>query len=262
MDSYFGRTVLVTGASSGIGEAMARQLALRKARLVLVARSEGKLESLAGEFRRLGADAAVYAHDLAQPGAARALFERLDEGHQPDVLINNAGFGAVGRFVTNTPAEVDEMVTLNATNLAVLTRLALPAMLQRGAGGVLNVASTAAFVPAPYFAIYAATKAFVLRFSEALHAECDGTGVAISCLCPGPTRTDFGDRAGMDASFFRKGESAERVAETGLEGLLRGERTVVSGTPNKIMAAATRLAPTRLSLAVASRLMRASVDED
>ena len=261
MDSYFGRTVLVTGASSGIGEAMARQLALRKARLVLVARSENTLEALAAEFRRLGTDAAVYAHDLAQPGAARVLWDRLDDDHRPDVLINNAGFGAVGHLVTNTPEEVDQMITLNATNLAVLTRLALPAMLQRGLGGVLNVASTAAFVPAPYFAVYAATKAFVLRFSEALHAECSGTGVAVSCLCPGVTRTGFGSRAGMEASFFRKGESAERVAETGLDGLLRGERTVVSGTPNKIMTVASRLAPTALALSVAARLMRTATDE-
>ena len=251
MDSYFGRTVLVTGASSGIGEAMARQLALRKARLVLTARSEDKLRALAGEFRRLGADAAVYAHDLGQPGAAAALWDRLDEDHRPDVLINNAGFGEVGRFVTNAPDEVEGMITLNATALAVLTRLALPEMLRRGFGGVLNVASTAAFVPAPYFAVYAATKAFVLSFSEALHAECDGTGVAVSCLCPGATRTGFGERADMDASnrpsawprpgstgsFFRKWrrpraslrrESAERVAETGLDGLLRGDRVVVS----------------------------------
>jgi short-subunit dehydrogenase len=262
MDSYFGRTVLVTGASSGIGEAMARQLALRKARLVLTARSEDKLHALADEFRRLGADAAVYAHDLGQPGAARALWDRLDEDHRPDVLINNAGFGGIGRFVTNAPEEIEGMVTLNATNLAVLTRLALPEMLRRGFGGVLNVASTAAFVPAPYFAVYGASKAFVKSFSEALHVECEGTGVSVSCLCPGPTRTGFGERADMKASFFRKGESAERVAETGLDALLRGERVAVSGTPNKVMTAASRLAPQALNLAVAGRLMRAAADED
>ena len=262
MDSYFGRTVLVTGASSGIGEAMARQLALRKARLVLTARSEDKLHALAAEFKRLGADAAVYPHDLAQPGAARALWERLDEGHRPDVLINNAGFGILGRVVTNGPEEIEQMMALNATNLAVLSRLALPEMLRRGFGGILNVASMAAFTPAPYFAVYSASKAFVLSFSEALHAECEGTGVAVTCLCPGITRTGFGDRADMDAAFFRKGESAERVAETGLDALLRGDRTVVSGTQNKVLASAARLAPTGLKLSVSRRLMRAAVDED
>ncbi|MEL6611935.1 MAG: SDR family oxidoreductase [Bacteroidota bacterium] len=256
MNSYYGQTVLVTGASSGIGEAMARQLAFQQARLLLTARSEDKLNALADEFRRAGAEVDVLAHDLGEAGAAQALYDRVTEaGHEVDVLINNAGFGYVGAFAEQDAASVDGMATLNMTNLTVLTRLFLPAMLARGRGGVLNVASTASYQPIPLMSVYAATKAYVRSFSEALAAEVGGTGVAVTCLCPGPTATAFADEAGMNAKFFRVAETAEKVAAVGLDALLRGKRTIVSGLPNKVGAVASRFIPTGPTLAVTRRII-------
>ncbi|MEM8558752.1 MAG: SDR family oxidoreductase [Bacteroidota bacterium] len=256
MDSYYGQTILVTGASGGIGEAMARQLAFQQARLLLTARSADKLEALADEFRRAGAEVHVFPHDLAEAGAAQTLHERIAAaGHAVDVVINNAGFGYVGAFAEEDVANVEGMITLNVTNLVLLTRLFLPGMLARGRGGVLNVASTAAFQPLPYFSVYGATKAFVKSFSEALSAELDGTGVTVTCLCPGPTRTGFADEAGMDAKFFRVAETAEKVATVGLDALLRGQRTIVSGLTNKVGAVASRFVPTGPALAITKRIV-------
>ena len=259
MTSYHGRTVLVTGASGGIGEALARQLARDGARLLLCARSEGRLDELADEFRSLGAEATVFAHDLGTPGAAQALYERITAaGHEVDILVNNAGFGKLGEFVDFDAAVYDGMITLNVTNLVALTRLFLPAMIERGTGGVLNVASTAAFQPVPYFAVYAATKAFVLSFTEALHAEVGDTGVAVTCLCPGPTTTGFAEAADMgdDASLMRTAETPEKVARVGLDALLKNERTTVSGALNTLTAFATRFVPTKVILEVGKRVMK------
>ncbi len=259
MKSYHSRTVLVTGASSGIGEAMARRLARDGAYLLLTARSEDKLERLAAEFRSLGTHAEVFAHDLGEPGAAHTLYERITEaGHSVDVLVNNAGFGKLGDFVEFDAATYDSMITLNVTNLVALTRLCLPDMLHRGTGGILNVASTAAFQPVPYFAVYAATKAFVLSFSEAFSAEIAGSGVHVTCLCPGPTTTGFGERADMgNMGGGRVLETAEKVARVGLDALLDNERTHVSGTVNTVTALATRFVPTRLVLEAGKRIMKA-----
>ena len=220
----YGQTVLVTGASSGIGEAMARQLAFQQARLLLTARSEDKLNALADEFRRAGAEVDVLAHDLGEAGATQTLYDRITEaGHEVDVLINNAGFGYVGAFAQQDAASVEGMATLNMTNLTVLTRLFLPAMLARGRGGVRNVASTASYQPIPLMSVYAATKAYVRSFSEALAAEVGGTGVAVTCLCPGPTATAFADEAGMNAKFFRVAEPPETVAAVGLAATACGD---------------------------------------
>lgn len=258
MTSYHGRTVLVTGASSGIGEAAARQLARDGAHLLLTARSEERLHELAEEFGHLGAEAHVFAHDLGEPGAAEALYDRITEaGHEVDVLINNAGFGKLGGFEDSEAATYEGMITLNVTNLVGLTRRFLPAMTRRGSGGILNVASTAGFQPVPNFAVYAATKAFVLSFSQALHAEVEGTGVAVTCLSPGPTSTGFFDRADMDGvPGGREAETPEKVARLGLEALLANERSVISGTRNAVMALATRFAPTKLVLEVGKRMMQ------
>ena len=259
MKSYHSRTVLITGASSGIGEAMARQLARDGAHLLLTARSEEQLERLADEFRGIGAQAEVFAHDLGEPGAAQTLYERITEaGHSPDVLINNAGFGKLGEFVEFDAATSENMITLNVTNLVALTRLCLPDMLHRGTGGVLNVASTAAFQPVPYFAVYGATKAFVLSFSEALSAEVAGSGVHVTCLCPGPTSTGFGDRADIgNLGGGRAVDTPEKVARIGLEALLENERTQVVGAVNTAVAFATRFAPTKLILEAGKRVMKA-----
>ncbi len=258
MDSFRDRTVLVTGASGGIGEAMARQLAYDGARLVLTARSADRLDRLADEFRRLGTEAHALPHDLGEPGAAQPLAERLErEGLRVDVLINNAGFGKQGAFTAHEAAEYEAMVTLNVASLVALTRLLLPAMLERGTGGVLNVASTAAFQPVPYFAVYAATKAFVKSFSEALHAEVGGSGVHVTCLAPGPTTTGFFDRADMDGvPGGRSAETPEKVARRGLEALLENDRLAVSGALNAVVATATRFVPTALVLEAGKRMMR------
>jgi hypothetical protein len=258
MTSYHGRTVLVTGASSGIGEAAARQLARAGARLLLTARSEDQLNQLAEEFGHLGTEAHVFAHDLGEPGAAEVLYARITEaGHEVDVLVNNAGFGKLGGFEDFGPEVYEQMVTLNVTNLVSLARRFLPAMTRRGSGGILNVASTAGFQPVPNFAVYAATKAFVLSFTQALHAEVEGTGVAVTCLSPGPTSTGFFDAANMDGvPGGREAETPEKVARTGLEALLDNERSVISGTRNALTALATRFAPTKLVLEVGKRMMQ------
>ena len=259
MKSYNGRTALVTGASLGIGEAIARQLALDGAHVILSARSEDRLHVLADEFRTFGAEATVIAHDLGTPGAAQALFDNVTAaGHEVDILVNNAGFGKLGEFVGFDAEVYESMITLNVTNLAALTRLFLPAMITRGSGGVLNVASTAAFQPVPHFAVYAATKAFVLSFTEALHAEVKDTGIAITALCPGPTSTGFAEVAGMEryAGIMRLAESPEKVAQVGLEALLENERTAISGVLNALTAFATRFVSTKMILDVGQRVMK------
>lgn len=236
---------------------MARRLARSGARLVLVARSEEALARLAAELRAGGAEAHALAHDLQPPGAAQALAERVAaEGLSVDVLVNNAGYGIQGAFLDHTPADAEGMIGLNVTALTLLARLFGAGMVARGRGGLLQVASIAGFVPAPFFAVYAATKAYVRSFSDALHGELKGSGVHVTCLSPGPTATGFGGRAGMSARFFQRAQTAEAVAEAGLRGLARGEREVVSGAFNRVQAAAGALAPRSLAVRVAAEMMR------
>lgn len=258
MKSYHSRSVLVTGASGGIGEAMARRLARDGAHLLLTARSEDRLDALAAEFRSEGARADAFAHDLAAPGAAQTLFDRITEaGHVVDVLVNNAGFGKLGEFVEIDAATYEQMITLNVTNLVTLTRLVLPGMLHRGTGGVLNVASTAAYQPVPYFAVYGATKTFVRSFSHALSAEVEGSGVHVTCLSPGPTTSGFAERADVgNLGGGRVVETPEKVARAGLDALLANKRSEVVGTINSAVAFATRFAPTKLILEAGKRMMK------
>ena len=254
---YHGRTALVTGASAGIGADLARQLGAAGARVVLVARREDALASVAAAVRQAGGTAVVVAADLEPAGAARALAERLGEaGETVDVLVNNAGFGVQGPFLDADAGEVDGMVGLNVATLTGLTRRLVPGMVERGRGGVLNVASTAAFTPAPQFAVYAATKAYVLSLTEALWAELRDTPVHVTCLCPGPVRTEFGERAGMGEGFFAGGLSSARVAREGLDGLAAGRRRVVPGWSNKVQTAATRFVPPAVLLQATERIVR------
>ena len=242
---YAGRTAVVTGASAGIGADLARQLGAAGARVVLVARRTGALEAVAAAVRRAGGQAAVVAADLERPGAAQALADRLAEaGETVDVVVNNAGFGANGPFIEADPDAVDGMVALNVGALTALTRQLAPGMVERGHGGVLNVASVAAWMPAPGLAVYAATKAYVLSFTDALSAEMRGTGVHVTALCPGPVRTEFATRAGMADAFFDGALSSSRVAREGLDGLAANRRRVVPGWTNKVQTAATRFLPT------------------
>lgn len=263
MKTFKSKTVLITGASRGIGAAMARHLADPSVTLLLTARSEGDLRALAGELEKHGARVRVFPADLSQPGAARSLHQRVTKaGYTAEILINNAGFGKLGRFEDASPETVEAMLSLNVTNLAVLTRLCLPAMLHRGDGAILNVASSAAYQPLPYFAAYAASKSFVLSFSEALYGEYAHRGLTVTCLSPGTTATGFQKRAGIDPSILPSMETPEKVARVGLRAVLDGRMSVISGRGNAIGALLGRLLPSRGVVAVMRRVFEAVLDED
>ena len=240
-------TVLITGASSGIGRAFAHLFARDGYALVLVARRASVLDELAGELQQAhGAHVRVMPIDLADPAAPMRLVADLHAaGITVDVLVNNAGFGMQGTFAA-LPAERQlQMIHLNVTALAALTRLLLPGMLERARGGVLNVGSTAGFQPGPYMAVYYATKAFVVSFSEALADELSGSGLRISCLAPGPTATAFAAHAGAAESRLFQGDtmSVDEVARIGYEGWQKGKSLVIAGARNRWRAFAVRLAP-------------------
>jgi short-subunit dehydrogenase len=233
---------LVTGASSGLGAAFARACALRGEELVLVARRKERLEALAAE---LGAGAHVVTCDLAQTEAPERLIADVAErGLSVATLINNAGFGLAGNFADLPLDRQREIVRVNVEALTALTGLALPAMVERRSGAILNVASTAAFQPGPGIAVYFASKAYVLSFSEALHQELKGTGVRVSALCPGPTATEFGEVAGVTSTAFQwLAADAAQVVKAGLDGLDRNQAVVIPGAINKLTAQSPRLLP-------------------
>jgi short-subunit dehydrogenase len=209
---------------------------------VLAARRKERLEELA---RELG-NARAVAIDLAKKDAAAKLLADLEaNGEVVDLLINNAGFGLIGRFAELDAKRQRQMIDLNVGALTDLCRAVAPGMIKRKSGAILNVASTAAFQPGPKMAVYFATKAFVLSLSEALHEELKRQGIKVSCLCPGPTRTEFGEVAGFGGSvaFDRLAMSAAKVVEIGLKGLDRNKAVVITGTINKIGALSTRFAP-------------------
>jgi hypothetical protein len=252
-------TVLVTGASSGIGGALARLFAAGGARLVLVARSREKLEQLAAELRQgQGVESRVMVRDLADPAAPAAICDELQSaGVEVDVLVNNAGFGATGPFAEIPLARQLDMLQVDLVALTHLTRLLLPPMIQRHRGGVLNVASTAAFQPGPNMAVYFAAKAYVLSLSEALFEELASAGVVVTCLAPGPTATGFFRAANMErARLARMGlADVDAVARAGYRGFRRGKRLVVPGFRNRLTAACARLAPRGLVLRIAKLLV-------
>ncbi len=233
---------LITGASAGLGAEFARQLAKRGHSLILPARRKDRIEALAKE---LGNTRAI-AIDLSKANAAAELTANVEgAGEQVEILVNNAGFGLIGRFAKRDPERLREMIDLNVGTLTDLCRLIAPGMIERGSGGILNVASTAAFQPGPNMAVYFATKAYVLSFTEALHEELKPHGVHVSCLCPGPTRTEFGEVAGFGGNgmFDRVAMEAPEVVAAGLKGLDKNKAVVVPGVANKITAASTRFAP-------------------
>jgi len=239
-------TVRVTGASSGIGWELAKLFAADGSALVLVARRKEKLEELAGELTRIGVTVRVVAEDLAQAAAPSRIFKSLcADGVAIDVLVNNAGFGARGDFADLTLDRQQEMIDVNVSALTKLARLFLPGMVERRRGGILNVASTAGFQPGPHMAVYYATKAYVLSFSESLAEEVRGAGVRVTCLAPGPTRTGFVAEAGMEGTrLFRLGAmSAAAVARAGHRAFRAGRTLVVPGLTNKIAAASVRFSP-------------------
>lgn len=233
---------LVTGASAGLGVEFARQLAKRGHSLVLAARRKDRLDELAAEL----GNARAVAIDLSVAGSARQLIADIDAaGEQVELLVNNAGFGLSGCFASLDAERLREMVDLNAGALTDLCRAVAPAMIERGSGGILNVASTGAFQPGPKFAVYFATKAYVLSFTEALHEELKPHGVRVSALCPGPTKTEFGEVAGVayNGVVERLAAKVGPVVEAGLRGLDRNKAVVVPGLANKIGSASPRFFP-------------------
>jgi len=249
---------LVTGASAGIGMELARRLAAGGHDLVLVARRADELRALAESLAAAhGVTAHVIPADLADPAVPQRLFDEVSaRGLAVDVLVNNAGFGLLGPFADADPGRTMAMVRVNVAALTHLTGLFLPGMRERGRGRILNVASTAAFQPGPLMAVYYATKAYVLSFSEALHKELAGTGVTVTCLCPGPTKTEFAAASGMAGTMIFSGPNvmaAGPVADAGYRGMMKGKRVVVPGLFNRLLIGAGRLAPRGLVLTLVKR---------
>ena len=234
--------ILITGASAGLGAEFARQCSARGERLVLVARRRDKLEALASEL----GNARAVTLDLGLPGAAATLIADLAaHDEQVGTLINNAGFGLWGKFTALDGARQRAMIDLNCGTLVELCHAVLPGMIERKEGAILNLASTAAFQPGPGMATYFATKAFVLSFSEALHEEVAKNGVRVTALCPGPTRTEFGDVAGFKANgaFDKMSARSEDVVAIGLKALDQGRAVAIPGLVNKVGAQAHRFMP-------------------
>ena len=242
---------VITGASAGIGVALARVFAANGHALALVARREDRLRALAGEIAATSSRRPiVIVDDLAKPGAAARIRAALDEhGAEPQFVVNNAGFGLVGPALTRDRADQLEMIDLNVRTLTELS-LAFVDSVARHHGGILNVGSVAGFLPGPGSAVYYATKAYVLSFSEALHSELAPRGVKVSVLCPGPVPTEFAARAGVTRELAPGllTQSAEAVAAAGYRGLMRGQRTIVPGLGNRLVVFAIRFAPRRLVL--------------
>jgi short-subunit dehydrogenase len=251
------RWTVVTGASAGIGEELARLFAADGDGLVLVARRKDRLEALAGELTAThDVPVKVLALDLAEPDAPRKLFDWIaGEGITVHTLVNNAGFGLRGAFHELSAERQDEMVRLNVAALTALSRLFLPGMIARRDGGILNVASMAAFQAGPFMAVYYATKAYVLSFTEALHEEAKPYGVKVSALCPGPVATEFIAIAGLEGRrMFDRAPDAASVARTGHAGYRANKAIVVPGFTNRLGLFFGKLMPRALTRAVVRRL--------
>jgi short-subunit dehydrogenase len=251
---------LITGASGGIGLEFARLAAAAGHDLVLAARSGARLDEVAAELGgQHGVTVRTVVADLADPDAAKSVAAAVD-GQLPEVLINNAGVGGQGRFAVERPLGNDlAMIRLNVLSLVELTGLLLPAMVARGSGGILNVASTAGYLPGPRQAVYYASKAFVKSFSEALTEECRGTGVRVTALCPGPVDTGFARASGLSESMLMKAPGkvpAADVARVGWEALAAGRAVVVPGLMARVAMQSLRIAPRRLAAGLAGRVNR------
>src|SRR5882762_9193042 len=249
---------LITGASSGIGEVFARKLAARGRNVLLVARSEGKLITLCNELGRSNSIRAQYvALDLSLSESPARLFEEAEKrGLSIDLLVNNAGFGSFGDFSKADLARELNMIDLNVKALVELTYLFLKPMRERKQGAIINVASTAAFQAVPYMGTYAATKAFVLSFSEALWEENRAFGVKVMALCPGVTETNFFEASSMPRPPARASQTPDEVVDTALRGLKRGKSSVISGWTNFFLIETERLAPRSFILRAAGAALR------
>ena len=260
--NYRGRTALITGASSGLGVEFANQLAARGAKLILVARRKDRLKQVADAIAlKHKVEVTVIVADLSEVGAAEKLFKSLERKKlSVDVLINNAGFGTFGQFKNEDIDKISEEIRLNVLTLVELSRLALPRMLKKKRGVILNVASTAAYQSIPYMAVYAATKAFVLSFTEALWGELDGTGVTAMALSPGGTKTEFFEVAsnGKAPGGFGKLQTVEQVITVAMNALdkLNPPPSVISGASNFVLAVSGRFVPRQLIIKIARSMFK------
>lgn len=262
MRSVQGKTALITGASAGIGEAFARLLAAKGCHLIITARSGDKLEALAASLRKQhGVQVHVYTGDLSQKETPQRLFNAITrDGLQVDLLVNNAGFGKWAGFLDEDPETYEEMISLNITSIVRLTHLILPDMLQRGEGGIINVASIAAFQPCPYIAVYSATKSFLLHFSEALYGEYNSKGITVTALCPGNTQTGFFVKAEANTGNM-KFDTPERVAKDGLNALLRRKNYKITGLGNYIQSNSSRFLPRKTIIGIVAGMFRNKVKQ-
>lgn len=259
MSEWKNKRVLITGASYGIGESFAKRLAAAGAYLILTARSQDRLTTLAAQLRaQYATEVHVICADLAAQTGPRDIFEEVERHHlSVDLLINNAGFGALGEFASLSLPRQLEMIQVNVSSLVELTHLFLQPMKARRAGAILNVASTASFQAIPYFAVYAATKAFVLSFSEALFEECKPYNIRVMALCPGSTVTNFQEVAGsqrINTPRFR--QTAEQVVDAGLAALAQGRSHVISGLTNKVQTQLERALPRSLVTKLAGKMFK------
>jgi short-subunit dehydrogenase len=258
------RTALVTGASSGIGAAIARRLAARQYDCVLTARRTDRLEKLVSEIEHVHrVSAKLVTCDLGERGGPATLIERVAElGVTVDVLVNNAGFGVYGKLVDQSEDRIARMVELNVLSVTSLTHHYVAQMASRGSGRVLQVASVGAYQPSPLYAVYSATKAYVLSFSEALNRELHGTGVSVTTVCPGLTATEFHEVAAHEKAKWMTlvTMTADDVAEIGVRSMLRGRAVVTTGFANKIMALIVKLLPRSWATRAAEMSMRRGTD--
>lgn len=255
------KTAIITGASSGIGLELAKILASDKINLILVARSENKLNELKKELDQYKISTSILALDLSKPDAAQKVFDYcVKQNLKVDILINNAGFGDYGMFINSDWKKQEEMIRLNIQTLTHLTHLFLPYMVKNKYGRILNVASIASFLPGPLMSVYYATKAYVLSFSEALSNELEGSGVTVTVLCPGPTESGFQNAADMKDSKLVKGRklpTSKEVADYAYKALMNGRVIAIHGLLNSLMVSAIRFTPR----SVARKLVRILQDK-
>ena len=272
MNSYQDKTVLITGASSGIGLALAREVSRRGAHVILTARSKDKLETEEDAIRSSGKQAHAFAADLSVPGSAEKLYFEITQAKLTiDLLINNAGYGRWGEFTEFTRDDYARMIQLNITSLTELCHLAIPDMVARGNGGVINIGSTASFLPVPFASVYSASKAYVLLFSDAIRYEYADKGVRVMTLCPGATATDFSRVASekssvelrvLNAKLAESGQagmSGEEVAIEGLDAFLENRVYKVTGKENKKFALLPRFLSRDRALKMAGNAFRKRV---
>ncbi len=260
MEAKKEKTAVVTGASGGIGKAVAEQFAKDGVNLVIAARRLNVLQSLSEEWSdRFGISVAVHQCDLSVPGAANELAETiLSNSPDIDFLVNNAGYGSFGLFAESDLENELSMMTINMAALTVLTKKLLPSILERK-GKIMNLGSTASFQPGPYMAVYYATKAYVLSFSEAVASELEGTGVTVTTLCPGPTKSGFQETASMNDSGLVKGRTiptADQVGRAGYKAMMAGKRVYIHGVMNTIMAESTRFFPRKMVTSVVKSMSK------